>query len=59
MALTDSLPGSQGIYTASLPYSGGTIYFALKGQNAAGEWSPASNNAFFPFSNNYLPILRR
>jgi len=57
--LTDSLPGSQGAYTASLPYSGGTIYFALKGQNAAGEWSPVSNNAFYPFSNNYLPILCR
>ena len=54
--LTGTLPGSQGAYSAVVPYSGGTVYFALKSQNAAGDWSPVSNNAFYPSYDTSLPL---
>jgi hypothetical protein len=56
--LTNTLPGSANIYTATVPYSGGTLYFALKSQNAAGE-SALSINAFWPHWDVYLPSARR
>jgi len=57
--LTGTLPGGQSIYTASLPYTGGTVYFALKTQNAAGESTALSNNASWPRRDVYLPVVRR
>ncbi len=57
--LTGTLPGGQSIYTASLPYTGGTMYFALKTQNAAGESTALSNNASWPRRDVYLPVVRR
>jgi len=57
--LTDALPGSAGVYTAAIPYAGGTVYFALKTQDEAAEWSPLSNNGFWPWRRCYLPILLR
>lgn len=50
-------------YTASnMPYSGGTLYFALRadGQYSPGTlWSAASNNAFWPVKIQLmLPIMR-
>jgi hypothetical protein len=57
--LTNSLSGGQSSYQATLPYTEGTVYFALKSQNAAGEWSPLSNNAFWPHFDVFLPALRR
>jgi hypothetical protein len=56
--LTDALPGDSSIYTASVPFSGATVYFALKSQNASG-WSALSNNAFWPEQNVYLPVTAR
>ncbi len=56
-------PGSPGIYTATLPhaggtvYTGGTIYFALRTANAQGAQSALSNNAFWPARHLYLPTL--
>lgn len=59
IVLDDSISGSEGTYTAILPYTDGTVYFALKSQNSQGEWSPLSNNAFWPVLNGYLPHIRR
>jgi hypothetical protein len=53
-----TLPGSAATHTASVPYGGGQIYFALKSQGAGGE-SGLSNNAFWPVWWVYLPLLRR
>ena len=55
-SLTDTLPGSIEVYTAVVPYSGGTIYFALKTQGIGGK-SNLSNNAFWPHCDVYLPLL--
>ena len=54
--LTGTLSGATNIYTASVPYPGGTIYFAHKAQNGTG-WSPLSNNAFWPQELVYLPVI--
>ncbi len=55
--LTNMLPGSAAIYTATLPYTSGTVYFALKSQNAQGDWSALSNNAFWPHQDVLLPLV--
>jgi len=57
--LIGSLPGSQQTYTTSIAYTGGTLYFALKTQNAQGEWSDLSNLVLWPSFDIYLPHLRR
>jgi hypothetical protein len=57
--LTNSLPGPADNFTASVPYTGGTVYFALKAQNIEGVYSALSNNAFWPDQDLYLPLLRR
>lgn len=57
--LVETLPGSTEAYTATLPYGGGTVYFALKWQNAEGDWSNLSNNAFWPSWDIYLPLVER
>jgi len=54
--LSSNLSGTANIYTATVPYNSGTIYFALKTQNSAG-WSPLSNNAFWPQQPVYLPVI--
>ncbi len=56
--LTSTLPGSATAFTATIPYSGGTAYFALKSQNDGG-WSALSNNAFWPHRDVYLPLVLR
>ncbi len=57
--LGEALPGGMDIYMASVPYAGRTVYFALKTQNAGGQWSSLSNNAFWPQWDVRLPILFR
>jgi len=57
--LIGDLPGNTGIYTASVPYTGDVLYFALKTQNADGQWSSLSNNAFWPRWDVRLPVLFR
>lgn len=57
--LTDTLSGSAAIYTATLSYTDGTLYFALNTQNAEGAWSGLSNLAFWPDYGVYLPVVRR
>jgi hypothetical protein len=42
-----------------VPYGGGTLYFALKSQNAEGAYSILSNNAFWPHWDVYLPLIRK
>ncbi len=56
MLLTNSLAGTTAIFTATVPYSTDTAYFALKAQNEAGG-SPLSNNAFWPQQIVYLPVI--
>jgi hypothetical protein len=53
--LTDSLSGDAGLYTAVIPFSGSTVYFALKTSNDGGE-AAVSNNAFWPQQHVYLPL---
>ena len=57
--ITDSLPASATVLTTAVPYSGGMVYFALKGQSATGAWSALSNNAFWPRWDVYLPVALR
>lgn len=57
--LAGSLNGQQNSYIASVPYTSGTVYFAIKVQNAQGEWASPSNNAFWPSIDVYLPLIRR
>ncbi len=56
--LTDSLAGNASTYTAVTPYSGSTVYFALKTRNDGGD-SPLSNNIFWPQRRLYLPAISR
>jgi hypothetical protein len=57
--LGESLPGAQSSFNGSLPYSGGTVFFALRAQNSQSEWSEVSNNGFWPAENTHLPIIFR
>jgi hypothetical protein len=59
LLLTDTLPGSAEIYTATVPYSDSTVYFALKSQNAEGDGSDLSNNAFWPHWDVFLPLVTK
>jgi hypothetical protein len=55
--LIDALPGVVEAYTATIPYDRGTVFFALKSQNAAADWSDLSNNAFWPVEQLWLPAI--
>ncbi len=57
--LAGPLPGSQSSYLASVPYSSGTMYFAVNTQNAQGVWAGVTNNAFWPDYPVHLPVVRR
>ncbi len=57
--LAGSLPGSQDTFNASIPYAGGTLFFALKIQNTQGAWSDLSNNTFWPSFDTCLPLIRK
>ena len=57
--LTGSLAGTASVFTAKVPYTSGTVYFALKSQNASGAWSALSNNTFWPQRRTFLPIVMR
>lgn len=54
---TASAPGSGEWFIPSIPYTGGSVYFALRSQNTDGVWSALSNNAFWPRRDTFLPIL--
>ena len=56
--LTDSLPGNTDTYEANIPITNEIVYIALKTQNAVGEWSRLSNNAFWPQRQTWLPIIQ-
>jgi hypothetical protein len=56
--LTDALPGTSEVYTPTVPYGGGIVYFAIKSRNDVGE-SALSNNAFWPWLEVYLPLVMR
>jgi hypothetical protein len=55
--LTDSLPGNTGTYQTNIPIVNQTVFVALKTRNAAGAWSPLSNNAFWPQQKTWLPLI--
>jgi len=52
-------PGATEWLTTPVPCTGDTAYFALKSQNAEGNWSALSNNAFWPHLDVYLPLVLR
>lgn len=56
-AVPGPIPVGAGSYTATVPYTGGTVFFALKLQNSEGEWSDVSNNVFWPAWSLYVPLL--
>ena len=57
--ITDALPGTAETFTATIPYEGGSTFFALKVQAGNGVWSELSNNAFWPRWDVYLPLTLR
>jgi predicted outer membrane repeat protein len=56
---TASIPGAFESVDAVVPYSGGTVYLALKSQNGAGVYSGLSNNAFWPHHDVFLPLTMK
>ncbi len=56
---TASLPGSAEQLPVTVSYAGGVVYFALKTQNAQSAFSPLSNNAWWPYRDLFLPLVRR
>ena len=56
---TASTPGTTEWLIAPVSHTGGTAYFALKSQNAEGNGSGLSNNAFWPHWDVYLPLVTR
>jgi hypothetical protein len=56
---TNSAAGSLASLNFVIPYSGGTVYVALKSQDANAIWSSLSNNAFWPARRVFLPLIRR
>jgi hypothetical protein len=57
--LSNTLPGDTEVYTAVIPYAGGTVYFALKTRGIGGGQSDLSNNAFWPAIDIHLPLVLR
>ncbi|MDY7042386.1 MAG: hypothetical protein SVX38_16140, partial [Chloroflexota bacterium] len=57
--ITNTLSGGVEAFTATVPYGGDTVYFAHRAQNAAGDWSDVSNNAFWPHRDVYLPLVTK
>ena len=57
--VTEGNWNSATLLTNTLPYTSGTVYFALKSQNAQGDWSALSNNAFWPHWDVLLPLVMR
>jgi hypothetical protein len=54
--LPGTLPGATSATTATVPYEGGTVYWALRSENAGGL-SALSNNAFWPHWDVLLAVL--
>jgi hypothetical protein len=55
---TAATAGSTEWLTPTVSYlDGDTAYFALKSQNAGGDWANLSNNAFWPNVDIYLPLI--
>ncbi|CAG0927104.1 hypothetical protein TFLX_00352 [Thermoflexales bacterium] len=59
VSFTAPAPGSLQQFTLSVPYTVGTVYYALKAQSTAGDWSDLSNNAFWPHRDVFLPLVLR
>jgi hypothetical protein len=57
--LTDALSGGINSFTAAVPFDGSPRYFALKSQNAVGDYSDLSNVVFWPRKRLYLPLILR
>jgi hypothetical protein len=57
--LTGTLLGSTEGFTATVSYDDSTVYFALRSQNAEGNWSDLSNNAFWPHLDVFLPFVAK
>jgi hypothetical protein len=56
LTLTDTLLGTIGAYTTTVPHTGATLFFALKTRGAGGA-SAVSNNALWPCQAVYLPLV--
>ena len=59
LPLAEGLAGNTESLSASVPYSGDTLYFALRWENAEREWAAPSNNAFWPSRDVCLPVVMR
>jgi hypothetical protein len=55
--LPGDLSGATSAYTTTIAYGGDTVFFALRTRGSNGEWSPVSNNAFWPQIRIFLPQL--
>jgi hypothetical protein len=56
---TTTNPGSAKWFVTSVPYTGGTAYFALRSKNLEGDWTVLSNNAFWPEWEFFLPLVAK
>jgi hypothetical protein len=52
------LPAGTSTYTATVPYTTGTVYFVIKSKSSAGDLSALSNNTFWPQWGILLPVVR-
>ena len=59
LLLKGDLPGLARVYTATVPYTTTTSFFALRWQDVAGVWADTSNSAFWPSHPTYLPLVDR
>jgi len=59
VVLSDSVSGTTTTYTAVVPFSGDTVYFALKPDYTGGSPGTASYNAFWPSLTLILPLIFR
>jgi hypothetical protein len=58
--LSPGSPGERRSLQVTVPYSGsGSLYLGLRSIDAASRLSPVSNPAFWPFTDVFLPVVRR
>lgn len=53
-----AIPTTTSQITSAVPFSGDTVYWALRSTNSCGD-GPVSWNAFWPSFNSYLPVIGR
>ncbi|MDJ0755420.1 MAG: right-handed parallel beta-helix repeat-containing protein [Ardenticatenaceae bacterium] len=58
IVVASGIPTTTGQITSTVPFSGDTVYWALRSTNICGD-GPVSRNAFWPSFDSYLPVVER